>query len=291
MPNTSPEPSYPFVHVDVEPELVDTVSFLLFELGATGVEERDDTTYVKALDPELVTLVASFDTWAEAEEACESLDPVYSPRIEEVVGDSWRDAWKEHFHPLALTERIVVRPPWEDVTSKKPGQIVLVLEPGRAFGTGLHETTSLVANVLDERAPEFSGRPLLDVGTGSGILALVALALGASAVRAVDTDADSIDVARENAARNELGERLFADTSPIEAISDTYPVVVANIETDVLVALSDSLKRAVAPGGLLVLSGILIPQKAEVLRAYASLTVEDAPTDGEWVALVLRKAE
>jgi len=99
-----------------------------------------------------------------------------APRLEEVVGDAWRDAWKEHFRPFAITRSIVIRPPWESY-AEKPGEQVLVLEPGRAFGTGLHETTSLVARVLEARRGELVGKTVLDVGCGSGILALVALFL------------------------------------------------------------------------------------------------------------------
>lgn len=288
MPTTSQEPRYPFVHLDIQAELADEVSFLLFELGATGVEERDATTLAKNLVPDAVTLVASFEDRAAAEEACEALDPAWSPRIEEVVGDDWRDAWKEHFHPFALTDRVTVRPPWEAYTPTREGEIVLELEPGRAFGTGLHATTSLVSRALDARAKELESREVLDVGTGSGILSLVALVLGAARARGIDTDADAVDVAKENAARNGLEARFVADTTPVEAIDMRYPVVLANIEARVLIPLADAIKATVAEGGLLVLSGILAGQEDDVARAYAPFMVEETPREGEWVALVLR---
>lgn len=288
MPTTSPEPRYPFLHLDVSADLSDEVSALLFELGATGVEERDATTLAKNVSPDAVTLVASFDTREEAEEACAALDPSLSPRIEEVVGDAWRDAWKEHFHPFALTERVTVRPPWEAYAPTKEGETVLELEPGRAFGTGLHATTSLVSKALDARAAELSSREVLDVGTGSGILALVALVLGAARARGIDTDADAIDVAKENAVRNGLESRFFADTTPVEQIDARYPVVLANIEARVLIPLAEAIRKTVAPGGLLVLSGILVGQEEDVAKAYAPFVLEEAPTEGEWVALVLR---
>lgn len=289
MPTESSEPRYPFVHVDVPADLADEVSALLFGMGATGVEERDATTLAKNAGPDAVTLVASFDTREAAEEACEAFDDSFAPRIEEVVGDGWRDAWKEHFHPFALTERITVRPPWEAYEAKREGEKVLELEPGRAFGTGLHATTSLVSKALDARADELRSREVLDVGTGSGILALAALLLGASGARGIDTDADAIEVAKENAERNGLADRFVADTTPVEGIDAAYPVVLANIEARVLIPLAEAIKKTVAPGGLLVLSGILVGQEDEVAKAYAPFVVEETPVEGEWVALVLRR--
>jgi ribosomal protein L11 methyltransferase len=281
-----PEPRFPFVAVDVTADDADVMSATLFELGADGVEERDATTLVKGA-PGLVTLVASFASHEEAHLALASLDASMNPRLEEIVGDAWRDAWKEHFRPFAITASIVIRPPWE-AYAEKPGEEVLVLEPGRAFGTGLHETTSLVATALETRKTELVGKTVLDVGCGSGILALVALTLGASRARAIDVDPDAALVAQENATRNGLDERVEADATPIESIDGTYPVVVANIEARVLIPMMPELTRRVAPGGVLVLSGILAPQEDDVRKAYASFALEDALHKGEWVALVLR---
>jgi ribosomal protein L11 methyltransferase len=280
------EPRFPFVLVDVEADDADVTSALLFDLGAQGVEERDATTLIRASTPGKVTLVASFASHDEANEAIGEIDPKLAPRLEEIVGDAWRDAWKEHFRPFEIAKGIVVRPPWEPYEGD--AKVVLELEPGRAFGTGLHETTSLVAGVLAERAAELAGQDVLDVGTGSGILALLALKLGASRARATDVDADAIAVACENAARNKLAERLSADTKPVGELAGAYPMVLANIEAKVLVPMANALRAKVAPGGLLVLSGILAPQKGEVLAAYPGFELLVAPEKGEWVALVLR---
>ncbi len=284
------EPRFPFVAVDVGAEDADVLSATLFELGAEGVEERDATTLTKGAEGK-VTLVASFASHDEATAALTelaALPEVSNARLEEIVGDAWRDAWKEHFRPFSITPSIVVRPPWE-AYAEKPGEEVLVLEPGRAFGTGLHETTSLVAEALEEHAQEFSKREVLDVGCGSGILALVALTLGASRARAVDTDPEAVEVTRENATRNGLEERVGCDTTPVAKIAERYPVVVANIEARVLVPMAADLGSRVEPGGLLVLSGILAPQKDEVRAAYTGFSLEQTRARGEWVALVLRE--
>jgi len=268
------EPRYPFVHVDVPAPQADELSAALFELGATGVEERDDQTLVRGAAPGRVTLVASFDAHADAEAAVEALrelDPALSPRLEEVVGDAWRDAWKEHFAPFPLTPRITVAPPWVEYAAAREGEQVLWLEPGRAFGTGLHATPSLVAELLDARAPELAGREVLDVGTGSGILALTALLLGASRAVAIDVDADVIEVVRENAARNGLEGRVAASAGTVETITRQFPWVLANIEARVLRPIAEELARVLAPGGRLILSGILASEHDEIVQRYTSL--------------------
>jgi ribosomal protein L11 methyltransferase len=283
----SEDPRFPFVLVDVEPEDADLTSAVLFDLGAAGVEERDSTTLIRAARPGKVTLVASFASHEEANAAVREIDPALAPRLEEIIGDAWRDAWKEHFRPFEIASGVVVRPPWEPYEGA--ARVVLELEPGRAFGTGLHETTSLVAGILAERASELTGKDILDIGTGSGILALLALKLGASRARAVDVDADAIAVACENAARNKLAERFHADTKAVAELGGTYPIVVANIEAKVLVPLAADLSARVAPGGLLVLSGILTTQRDDVRAAYPTFELVGAPQKGEWVALLLRR--
>lgn len=297
------EPRYPYVHVDVVPELVDELSALLFELGAEGVEERDEGTLAKSAAAGKVTLVAAFSTREDAEEAIAQLRAPnllpgtdvgeLAPRYEEIVGDAWRDAWKEHYRPFTIARTkdgraVVVRPPWE-AYAPKSGEQVLELEPGRAFGTGLHETTRLVAQALADHAGELSGVTLLDVGCGSGVLALIALALGAPRATAVDIDSESIDVTRENAARNAMTERIDASTTAIEDVELVSPVVVANIEARVLIPMAAELARHVAPGGLLLLSGILVPQKDDVRAAYPDFELLEAPAMGEWTLLALRK--
>jgi ribosomal protein L11 methyltransferase len=286
------EPRYPFVHLDVAPDDVDETSTLLFELGAEGVEERDETTLVKNAVSGKVTLVAAFPNREDAEAAIAELDaahPSSGPRYEEVVGDAWRDAWKEHYKPYAIAEGLVVRPPWEPYEAK-PGEKVLELEPGRAFGTGLHETTRLVARAIRAHASEVQGKLVIDVGCGSGILALAALALGAAKAVAIDNDPEAIDVTRENAARNALSERCEASTTDVAALDLDAPLVLANIEARILIPMAADLQRRVAPGGLLLLSGILVPQKDDVRAAYPEMELLDAPALGEWVLLALRKA-
>jgi len=285
------EPHYPYVVVDVAAEDADEAGALLFELGAQGVELRDGTTLAHGVAGK-VTLWAGFERHDEVRAALDALPSGWSPRAEQIVGDAWRDEWKKHFEPFRICDAIVVTPPWCTYDAAHDEQVA-VLEPGRAFGTGLHETTRLVAAILADRAAELRGARLLDVGCGSGILALVALLLGAEAVRAIDVDPDATAVTRENAERNGLADRVRADSAPVSAISERYVAVVANIEARTLVELAPTLAPRVAPDGLLVLSGILAPDIApgqldDVREAYRALTVEEVRRDGEWVAVVLR---
>ena len=277
------ETRYPYVHLDVAPGDAEEMGAMLFELGAEGVEERDSTTLAKNAAEGKVTLVASFPTKADAEAAIAELP---GARYEEIIGDAWRDAWKEHFHPFHVAPGLVVRPPWEPYEAKE-GEEVLELEPGRAFGTGLHETTRLVARAIVAHGA--AGKTVLDVGCGSGILSLVALALGAERAIAIDIDPDSVAVTMENAARNGHSARITASTDPVEALTIEAPLVLANIEARVLIPMAEDLKNRVAPGGLLLLSGILVPQKDDVLAAYADFTLVEAPSLGEWILLALKR--
>jgi ribosomal protein L11 methyltransferase len=292
------EPRYPLVLVNVAADDAEEVGARLFELGALGVEQRDGVTLIRSTAPEgRVVLVASFATDGEAQAAVAEAPPDWSARLGEVVGDEWRDEWKKHFEPFVLCRSadraVVVRPPWRSYDAAE-GDVVIVLEPGRAFGTGLHETTRLVAEVLAEHSHLLRGAAVLDVGCGSGILALTALALGAAAARAVDIDADAVAVTRENAERNGWDGCVHADDARVDAMTAQYSVVLANIEARPLVGLAPFLAARVAPGGLLVLSGVLSTDVApsqweDVRQAYATLEVLDVKREGEWIAAVLRR--
>ncbi|MEZ4443481.1 MAG: 50S ribosomal protein L11 methyltransferase [Polyangiaceae bacterium] len=289
-------PRFPFVAIDIDASRADELGYVLVSMGATGVELRDDTTMVKGPGGGLIRLVASFDEREVAEEVLASLqadEPELQGEVGEVVGDEWRDAYKEHFRSFALTEKLLVVPPWEE-PAPAPGQLVLRLDPGRAFGTGLHDTTSLVAEQLDQRRAVYAGAPILDVGTGSGILALSALLLGASEAIAIDNDPEVIDVVRSNAALTGLGGRLQVDTTPVENVSGSFPMVVANIRAPVLVAMAPDLAARLAPGGWLVLSGILAREEQEVLDGFLAAGLAHVETVGRgegpdrWVAIVMR---
>jgi ribosomal protein L11 methyltransferase len=285
---TVDDPIFPRIAVDVPGDEADVLVAELFELGATGVEERDQSTLARSRGAGRVTMLASFASEEEAERACAELGTRYDVQRDDVVGDAWRDAWKEGFKAFRLTDEITVRPPWDE-TATVQGRRVLTMEPGRAFGTGLHATTMLVARALERHAPHLRGARVLDVGCGTGILGLVAIVHGAAAVRAIDNDPDVVDVVRENAEANGVADRVQVDTTDIGDLDGEYPVVVANIEARVLIEIAPALVARVAPGGLLVLSGVLDEQRDAVERAFSSMVVEGVAQQDEWIAIELRK--
>lgn len=290
-------PRYPFVAVDVREAYSGEIAALLFSCGASGVEERDDQTLRKGPGNGLVTVVGAFGTHEAARAAMKVVRasrPILKPRLEEVVGDAWRDAWKEHFAPFALTPRVTIAPPWS-VPPPREGVRTLVLEPGRAFGTGLHASTSLVASMLDARAATFAGQTILDVGAGSGILTFAALALGAGRAVAIDVDPEAVDVTIENAQRNGLADRVEARVGSASDARGRYPLVLANIEARILLPIADDLAATVAPNGTLILSGILAGERDAIVQRYGSLgfthleTASRGEAAGEgWVAIALR---
>lgn len=282
---------FPFLSVDVSADEAEEAGALLFELGASGVEERDGTTLVRG-ELGKVTLVASFESERDARSAMEEMPATWSPRVTEVVGDAWRDEWKKHFEPFRMGGSIVVCPPWRSFDAA-PGDHVLQLEPGRAFGTGLHETTSLCADLLTEFCDVFRSASVLDAGCGSGILGLVALVRGAAHVRAIDVDVEAVAVTRENAQRNGMTDRLEVDDTPLDRLRGAYPTIVANIEAAPLVELAPALMARLAPGGLVILSGLLAPDVAvgqldSIRLAYGALREQEVRRRGEWLAVALR---
>jgi ribosomal protein L11 methyltransferase len=278
---------YFYVHVDAGPDDdAELASLSLFELGATGVEERDRTTLNRADASAGLTLVGSFASEADARAALVELAVRWPARLATVEGDQWRDAWKAYFEPTRIGPRLVVKPsfkPYEPAAS----DVVLTLDPGGAFGTGTHETTRLLLEALQRHlAP---GMHVLDVGCGSGILAIACLLLGAERAIGVDVDPEAVRVSGENAEHNGVRRRLTLYEGTLAAVPPgRFPLVLANIESRVLVPLADELCARVAPGGVLVLGGLLAPERERVLAAYAALRPLGVHTQGEWIAIELQ---
>jgi ribosomal protein L11 methyltransferase len=280
------EARYPYVHVDVAADDVELISSELFELGALGIEERDATTLLREAGSQPTTLVASFDDEASAQAAQAQLAPRHPARVEYVVGDEWREAWRSYFKPARVGERLWVRPSWEAFEAPA-GEQVIILDPGQAFGTGTHESTRLVLGALGPLVR--SGARVLDIGTGSGILAIASLLLGAAEAVGVDVDPLALAAAAENAAANGVADRLHVSPLGIEELSERYDLVLANIEARVLVQLAAAIAARVAPGGRLILSGLLTPQADEVRAAYREFRERERPIMDEWCALVLER--
>ena len=188
-----------------------------------------------------------------------------------------------------MGERLVVRPPWEEMEGLQRGDIELIIEPGMAFGTGTHETTRLCLRALERL--ELAGTRILDVGCGSGVLSIAAVRLGAESSVAIDIDEAAIDATHGNTAANRVEGRVEVSTTPLRDIEGTFDVVLANILSSILVDLRDLLAAHVRPGGRIVLSGILAGEADYLARVYAEagLIEDERLTDGDWLCLVCRK--
>ncbi len=273
---------FPQVHVECAPDDADAVNGRLLLLGATGIEQRDASTLVKG-GPQGVTLVASFEDEASAEEAMAMF--AGSARLEWIEGDDWADAWKAHWRPMRLGERIVVVPSWLEYAAQ-PADVVMRLDPGRAFGTGQHASTALATAALERRLRARHESLVLDVGCGSGILAFAALLLGAERCVLCDIDALSIEVTRENAEHLGLTSRIDARVGSTDVLFERSTLVLANIEASVLIPLAAPIAALVSEGGVLVLSGVLETQRAAVVAAYEplGLSLDRCEQEGDWVA-------
>lgn len=275
--------------LDVPRDSAEELSAGLFDLGATGVEVRDGEGTpmpgVAQPAPGRATVLAWFAERGEAEAAREE----HGGEVAPVADADWGEEWKKGFRAFSIG-RVWVRPTW--IAERPPGGAVeVVLDPGMAFGTGTHPTTSLCVEALSELLSARPGASVLDVGTGSGLLAIAAKRLGAGRVAGNDNDPVAVRVARENAEAN--GVALELTVAPVEEIEGKFDVVVANILANTLVELAPSLAGKLSPGGIVLLSGILVPQEAEVRAAYEAQGLTPFPGEdrrqGEWSLLSLQR--
>ena len=215
------------------------------------------------------------------------LRPVGPLRVRAVDDADWTDAWKRHYVAQRIG-RVVIVPSWAE-EELMPGEVAVTLDPGMAFGTGLHPTTRGCLELL--QAIEPMPATILDVGCGSGILSLAALRLGAVRAVGIDTDPLAVAASRENAERNGLADRFEARLGTLtEGAAERHPLVVANLVAAVLVELAAAIAAHLAPAGILLASGIIEPRADEVEAALlaAGLGVVERRADGEWVSLRLR---
>lgn len=217
------------------------------------------------------------------------LRPVGPLRVRPVEDVDWADAWKQHYVAQRVG-RVVIVPSWLDEPIGDD-EVAVTLDPGMAFGTGIHPTTRGCLALLQEVSPM---PPLvLDVGCGSGILALAALRLGAEQAVGMDTDAAAVQATAGNAERNGLADRVEVHHGTLPPTADRrYPLVLANLVAAVLIELAPRLSAHLAPGGTLLASGIIEPRAGEVVAAMesAGLRVLERRDDGEWVTLRLGHA-
>ncbi len=284
----------------------DALADVCAALDVLGIQQDDATTMSgRDLSPgrERVTLycdpTVAEDVGAELRGLLEQLEtPADALRRLEIAAEDWNATWKVHFRALDIGRRLRVEPPWD----RHPAgdRVVLVIDPGMAFGTGSHETTRMAAALLEDaidRARD-AGRDLaamtmIDVGTGSGLLAMAAVRLGLASAVGVDNDAVAIESARENLEHNDLvGQvELLVAERPAELAAGTYDIVVANIISSVLLALRADLVARLATDGVLLLSGVLVRERDVFIEAFLGSDLElVAERDlGEWKGFAVRR--
>jgi ribosomal protein L11 methyltransferase len=264
------------------PEQADLVLAELTVLAPSGVEERNGPGYVE---------FAIYGGEGELPELGELEVTVGDSLVEVVateVADDWADRWQEFHKPVMVGERIWLRPSWEE---PRPDALEVVVDPGRAFGTGAHPTTRLCLELLLELAEAGEAKgPLTDLGTGSGVLAIAAAKLGWEPVRGCDHDPTALQVAASNAAANDVSIEL-EQANVREGLPALAETTIANLTAPLLRAVGDRLEVASAPG-VLVCSGLLRSDLDEVASAFAPAGLGESQRrrDGDWAALLLRRA-
>ena len=222
----------------------------------------------------------------------ERLDAAHIPHsllTDQVKEEDWATAWKKYYHPIPVGSRLVICPSWERY-DRDDGRTVLQLDPGMAFGTGTHDTTRLCLTLIEEYCRQ--GRPLLDVGCGSGILAIAARLLGASPALGIDIDTTAVRVAEENARLNGVADRsTFVCGDLTQKASGTYPLICANIVADIIIRLLPDLPRFLEPEGVFVASGIITEREADVTAAFAAngFQIRKRLESGGWVAFAVAR--
>jgi ribosomal protein L11 methyltransferase len=260
--------------VAVPPDAAEGLTNFVWELGALGVVEEENPPgrpRLRAFFPETAdtdALARSVDLYLGALESL-GFKRAERPAMTEVADEDWSEAWRAHFAPFAIGRRLTIAPPWE--TPPGDGRLVLTLEPGRAFGTGQHGSTAGCLELLETLVERGAPARAIDLGTGSGILAIAAARLGVREVLAVDSDPDAVASAVANAARNRVEAQVtctLADASSLETAP--APLVLANLLAAAHRALAARYARLVAPGGTLVAGGCLDAEADDVAAALTA---------------------
>lgn len=280
------------VRLALTPAQAETYEDLMLELGAVSVTFMDAEDQ-PIFEPDLGTtplwsqthLLALFegDTDAAAlEQRVQLLANGLTYEVERLEDQEWERSWMDNFQPMRFGQRLWIVPSWHE--APEPGAVNLLLDPGLAFGTGTHPTTSLCLQWLD--GEPVADRQVLDFGCGSGILAIAALLLGAERAVGTDIDVQALEASRENANRNGIDPARFALYLPADLPDEPADVVVANILAGPLVGLAEQITRLTRIGGRLALSGILAEQAEDVRAAYAGcFDLEPTATLDGWVRI------
>jgi len=284
--------------VEIHPSLVEAVSSFLIEQGSPGVIQEELPGPASRLKERLIAYFPN-DRGFRAKggkirsflRSVSQLHPgsfTFHHRV--IKEEKWAETWKANFKPLQITPRLVVKPPWEEYAQQK-GELVIEIDPGMAFGTGTHPSTQMCLRALEE-VVHSSSPPLsmLDVGTGSGILAIAARKLGVRQVLAIDIDPVAIDCARKNAAVNNINRGIDFRVGSLDGLRRKFDISVANLLPQELLQMAPFLPKRVSSGGTLIISGLLRGQKKEIFAPFSrqDLEILRSQESKGWSCLVLR---
>ncbi len=295
------------ISVAVDHEAAEPTSALLSRYGSVAVEEIRATPTSGDPIPPAIT-VRCYLTAEQAAMDREAISqglwhlsqmlPIGEPVFRDLTERDWTEAWKEYFPVLHIGERVVIVPTWRQHEAQ-PGEIVLALDPGMAFGTGLHPSTQLCLKALERHLQP--GDEVLDVGTGTGILSIAAVKMGAARAEAMDIDPTAVEAARENVVRNEVQGQVQVSLGSVVPVrsrqgpqpalvdSGAYDLTLANIIAEVISEMAPALCRLTCAGGTIVTAGIIAEREHLVLDAFRDRAeLLSREQDGDWVCLCFR---
>ena len=266
-------------------------------------QEAEEIAHINLIDEELIakdrTVSVIHIYISECDNAAEALEFLkerltaagieYKAGSDGVNDSDWNENWKKYFHATEIGKRLTIVPSWEEYDNRE-NRVLLHIDPGAAFGTGTHATTSLCLELLQDYIKD--GLAMLDIGCGSGILAIASVLLGAEYAVGVDIDAQSVKTARENAEINGVSDRTeFIVGDLAEKVSGRFPVVCANIVADVVIRLLDGAEKYIADGGVLIVSGIIDIRENDVLEAAQKhgYEISQKRYRDNWCAFALRR--
>jgi len=284
------------ISVRVDPEAAEAVAEVLARFAPRGVAVEAGPEGIGAGPVTVRAYLPTDDRTPQIRRRVEEalwhlgqLLPIPEPTFRPVAEADWAEAWKARLRVLHIGRRVVVRPSWLPY-APQGDEVVVVLDPGMAFGTGLHPTTQMCLMALEAHLRP--GMRVLDLGTGSGILAVAAARLGAGSVLALDTDPQAVAVARENVSRNGVADRVRVAKGSLDQADGLFGLVLVNILAEVILRLArEGLGEQLAPGGMLMAAGLTADQEKEVAEAlqHVGLTVVGRRQMEDWVALEVRK--
>ena len=298
------------VSLTVNGELAESVADVFARFAPNGVMTEQGVKFLDEEDEGTATGPITVRAYLEVNEQLEDtrqkleeslfylgmITPVPTPTYKQIADQNWMEAWKQHYKPILIGQRLLILPAW--LESPEPSRIPIKIDPGMAFGTGTHPTTQLCLELMEVSTDHSPLSTVIDVGCGSGILSIAALKLGATKVLGVDIDIESVKNSRENADTNGVGEELLLGQGSVtEVLSGSFqfksaPLVVANILAPIIIRLFDAgLADLVEPNGEIILSGILAHQAENVIEAAEAkgLKRNDQRQIADWVAISLKR--